>query len=139
MTEQNSPTDTTAESVAGDADAGSGSNDASNGTTDSSEPDSDDSESTGGEVPWTDFEDEPAGTSVPSPSAGTPTQVIAGTTAFLQPASYCEQCPCFDESAMACSNAATDILERLHDGRLHVANCPVVTADGPAFERVQRD
>lgn len=72
-------------------------------------------------------------------AADTPLQVIAGTTAIVDPAAYCQQCPHFDAASTTCSNASATILESLLDGRLHVADCPVVTADGPAFDRGQRD
>jgi len=102
--------------------------------------DGDAAATTDSEVPWRDVTEHAAGETVPSPSGDTtPTQVIAGTTAFIEPTAYCQQCPQFDEAAGACTNADTDILETLHDGRFHVADCPVVTADGPAFDRVQRD
>jgi len=95
---------------------------------------------TDSEVPWREVtESAPGETDISSPSTTTPTQVIAGTTAFIEPTAYCQQCPQFDESAGACTNTDTDILETLHDGRFHVANCPAVTADGPAFDRGQRD
>ena len=102
--------------------------------------DGDAASTTDSEVPWRDVTDSAASETIPSPSGDTtPTQVIAGTTAFIEPTAYCQQCPQFDESAGACTNADTDILETLHDGRFHVADCPVVTADGPAFDRGQRD
>lgn len=96
---------------------------------------------TDSEVPWRDVTEGAAGeTDIPPAASDTkPTEVIAGTTAFIEPAVYCQQCPQFDESAGECTNADTEILETLHDGRFHVANCPVVTADGPAFDGVQRD
>ncbi|TQQ81211.1 hypothetical protein EGH24_08760 [Halonotius terrestris] len=92
------------------------------------------------EVPWTDFDDaEESGLDIPPPSRAKPTEVIAGTTAFIEPAVYCTQCPQFDESAGECTNDETEIIETLHDGRFHVTNCPAVTSEGPDFERVQRD
>ena len=96
---------------------------------------------TDSEVPWRDVTDSAAGEiDTPPPASDTkPTEVIAGTTAVIEPAVYCEQCPQFDDSAGECANADTIILEPLHDGRFHVANCPVVTADGPEFDGVQRD
>jgi len=102
--------------------------------------DDDAAPTTDSEVPWRDVSDSATGETVPSPSGDTtPTQVIGGTTAFIEPTAYCQQCPQFDASAGECTNAGTDILEPLHDGRFHVADCPVVTADGPAFDRGQRD
>jgi len=68
-----------------------------------------------------------------------PSQVVAGTTAVVDPAAYCRQCPDFDPATTSCENPAATLLEELPDGQFHLANCPVVTTDGPAFDRVQRD
>ena len=68
-----------------------------------------------------------------------PTQVVAGTTAVVDPAAYCRQCPHFDPAHNSCENTAATLLEELPDGRFHLAGCPIVTTDGPAFDRGQRD
>jgi hypothetical protein len=73
------------------------------------------------------------------PPADGPPQVVAGTTAVVDPAAYCRQCPHFDPEDNSCKNPAATLLEVLPDGRFHLADCPVVTPDGPAFDRVQRD
>ena len=71
--------------------------------------------------------------------ADSPRQVVAGTTAVVDPAAYCRQCPHFDPEHTDCDTPAATILEVLPDERFHIAACPAVTADGPAFDRVQRD
>ena len=68
-----------------------------------------------------------------------PSQVVAGTTAVVDPAAYCRRCPHFDPADNNCENTAATLLEELPDGRFHLAGCPVVTVDGPVFDRGQRD
>ena len=91
-----------------------------------------------GDVPWTDITDaDGAGDEQAEPGSA---QVIAGATAVIDPTAYCQQCPHFEvEEAPDCTHEGTRILEVLHDGRCHVFDCPVVTATGPDFTRVQRD
>jgi hypothetical protein len=90
------------------------------------------------DVPWTDLSDGDAANGDGRAADGPP-QVIAGRTALIEPAAYCRQCPHFEGDEAGCANTETRILEVLHDGRFHVIDCPVVTADGPAFDRGQRD
>jgi len=83
--------------------------------------------------------------SAAAPSAGGeaaldgPPQVVAGTTAAVDPTAYCRRCPHFDPADNSCENTAATLLEEFPDGRFHLAGCPVVTVDGPAFDRGQRD
>jgi len=96
-----------------------------------------DSDADGG-VSWTDITDaDGAGDEQAEPGSA---QVIAGGTAVIDPTTYCQQCPHFEvKEAPDCTHEGTRILEVLHDGRCHVLDCPVVTAAGPDFTRVQRD
>jgi len=147
--------DGTPEAAAGDAEPGDGDGESAAGDADSVAGDADSAagdgalagESAGdaesqpaGEVPWTDLTDRPTGgVGMPPPSDAQPSEVVAGTTAFIEPAVYCEQCPNYDDESEACTNAGTDIRQTLPDGRFLVTECPVVTVDGPDFDRVQRD
>jgi len=50
--------------------------------------------------------------------------------------SYCQQCPHFSEPPeTACSHEGTAIVESVDFSRFRVRNCPMIDAEGPAFDR----
>ncbi|ELZ48937.1 hypothetical protein C464_05985 [Halorubrum coriense DSM 10284] len=50
--------------------------------------------------------------------------------------SYCQQCPHFSEPPeTACSHEGTAIVESVDFSRFRVRDCPMVDAEGPAFDR----
>jgi hypothetical protein len=50
--------------------------------------------------------------------------------------SYCQQCPHFSSPPeTACSHEGTSIVESVDFSRFRVRNCPMVDAEGPAFDR----